>query len=253
MTTQNSTAQSDVWQLQGTQALLRTPPLQADLDLLKPQLGLSQLLYQSSATNGFVLGVTPGSRVPLPESELDDVFVRGCDLVVTYAETKQRPFSLQIYWRATLGTQGTLMLDTILSLQTELLESFPGVAVTTELPAASAWLLSNGQTPASEISLPEQQQRNLNTDDSDALLLRSRGDQWSYAEMTHPEDRGEVGIEYETNKRFSVQRQLGGRFLEKGVIRRLRVRGVFLTKKNDFALATESLGQLAMEQPPLTV
>ena len=43
-----------------------------------------------------------------------DKFIRGNDLVVTYTETKKRPFSLQVYWRATTSEQSVLLLDVIL-------------------------------------------------------------------------------------------------------------------------------------------
>lgn len=248
---------SDVWRLDATRAILCTPQLTAGIDLLNPCAGLGQLVFQGAPIEGFALGVYVGINAALSKEDLNDVFVRGNDLVATYAETDERPFSLQVYWRATIGEQGTLLLDTILSLQTDLLESFPGLAVETQLPAADAWLLSNGESTATEITIP----CDLPADRGDSLLLRPTDGAWSYAETSHPEDRGESQIERCEDGSLLLQRQLGGQFLEKGVIRSLRVRGVFLPRSEklddnldrDLELASQCLASLATENPPLTV
>jgi len=258
MAIQTSQKNSVVWRLDGATVVLQTHQLAAEIDLQNPCAGLSQLVYNDIALDGFVLGITPGASPPMSERDLDDVFLRGNDLVVTYSETNQRPFSLQAYWRATVSEDGVLLLDTIISLQTDLLESFPGLAVETQLPAATAWYVPNQGVPnngkaAVEIALAKGQQRKLPTDDSDGLLLQAANADWSYAEMTHPEDRGGGRIQRLEQDAYLLHRQLGGGFLEKGVIRRLRVRGVFLPRENDFELAVRSLAQLATEQPPLTV
>ncbi|NOZ39897.1 MAG: hypothetical protein GXP24_06685 [Planctomycetes bacterium] len=251
MATRSSTSDSDVWRLDATKATLHAPQLAAGIDLLNPCGGLGQLLFGNEPIKGFALGVNPGTTAALSKHDLSDVYVRGSDLVATYAETNERPFSLQVYWRATIGVQGALLLDTILSLQTDLLESFPGLAVETELPAATAWLLPKEEAVATEVAIP----CNLPGGQTDSLLLRPSQGNWSYAEMTHPEDRGESQIKRCEGDSLlvQVQRQLGGGFLEKGVIRCLRVRGVFLPRENDLELATKCLASLVTKEPPLTV
>ena len=224
---------SEVWRLGATSAVLCTPQLTACVDLLNPHVGLNELEFGESTIDGYVLGISPGAYPVPSESDLVDKFARGNDLVVTYAETNERPFSLQIYWRVTANEHGALALDAILSLQTDLLESFPGVAVETKLPVG-----------------PHQQ---LDIESADAHLIRSGRGDWSYAEATHPDDSGETEFVRSDEGRMALTRQLGGRFLEKGVIRRLRVRGVFLPQENDEAVATECLRNLATEEPPLTV
>ena len=269
MATQTSQNNADVWRLQGTTAVLQTLQLAAVIDLLQPHAGLSQLVYYDTARgdtargdtalSGFVLGITPGASAPMSSDDVGDVFLRGNDLVVSYSETAMRPFSLQVYWRATAGRDGALLLDTILSLQTDLLESFPAVAVETQLSAASAWQISNEGEAATKMNVDKGmnadkgQQCRLPADDSDGLLLRSADGGWSYAEMTHPEDRGGGRIERSKRDVYLLRRQLGGGFLEKGVIRRLRVRGVLLPQENDLESAARYLASFATEQPPLTV
>jgi len=252
MTTPATNNTSDVWHLDSTTAVLCTPLLTARVNLLDPRVGLSQLVFKDATIIGTVLGVSPGSNGGPSKNDLSDVFVRGNDLVATYAETDDRPFSLQVYWRVSSGEQGSLLLDTILSLQTDLLESFPGVAVETTLSATSAWFLSENETAVTELSFTANTPIALPTDRADSLLLRSEGRHWSYAETTHPKDRGDSQIVRANDEEFQLQRQLGGRFLEKGVIRRLRVRGVFLPRENDEKLARQSFASLATDQPPLT-
>ena len=251
--TKNSPCDSSAWRLDFYQATLCTPQLTACIDLLNPCAGLGQLVLNDAPIEGFALGVNLGTSASMTKHDISDAFVRGSDLVVTYAETAKRPFSLQVYWRATVGDQGTLLLDTILSFQTDLLESFPGLAVETQLPAATAWLLPSEipgeKPPAVELSIPG----NLPAEHDAGLLLRSTTGDWSYAEMSHPDDRGECQIERHKDTSLLLHRQLGGSFLEKGVIRSLRVRGVFLPSEDDLALATQCLASLATEEPPLTV
>ena len=71
--------------------------------------------------------------------------------------------------------------------------------------------------------------------------------------MTHPADLGDWQIACPTKQQCVVERELGGAFLEKGVIRRMRVRGAFLPRGDDLELAAQSLAELAADAPPLTV
>ncbi len=253
MTTPASKSDSDVWRLEGTQAVLQTPQLSASIDLLKPQLGLNKLNLHGNSLSGFVLGVSPGAETPLLLRDLTEVFVRGDDLVATYGETEERPFSLQVYWRVTASEQGVLLLDTILSLQTDLLESFPGLAVESELPATAALVVPLEGMAASEVKLSAGQSCQMPGDSAESLLLQSVNSAWSYVEMSSPEDRGLGQLRSLDSGSYHVQRQLGGRFLEKGVLHRLRVRGAFLPCENDVERAAKCLVTLAAEEPPLTV
>ena len=252
MTTQQEKTDS-VWCLDSTRAFLSTPQLSAAVDLLKPSSGVSNIEHADKSLSGFALGVTPGTTIPIVAKEISDVFVRGNDLAVTYAETSERPFSLQIYWRVTTGEQGLIVLDTILSLQTELLESFPDFSITTQLPAAEVWSLPDDDRKTHELPLALGEAKPLDGDGSDAIMLKEVSSTWSYVEMTHPEDSGECLLRQEQDGNYTVVRKLGGRFLEKGVIRRLRVRGAFLPRTNDLQLAQECRANLMLERPPLTV
>jgi hypothetical protein len=247
MTTNPSQPAGNRWQIDSNRAQLWTPQLTGVVDLQNPSRGLSQLLYQGQPVAGSLLGVLPSDATLFTDGEMCDQFVRGDDLVVTYRETRAQPFSLQIYWRATTDHRGALVLDLILSLQTDLLESFPALTVQTELSADTVECLPSLET----LTVTAEQPLELPAERGEGLLLRQNGAAWSYAETTHPEDR-EASRLVQAN-RLTLQRPLGGRFLEKGVIRCLRVRGVLLPRAQDVELATHHLEALAHAQPPLTV
>ena len=71
--------------------------------------------------------------------------------------------------------------------------------------------------------------------------------------MTHPLDQGAWRLARSEDGKILMRRNLGGSFLEKGVIRRLRFRGAFLPRENDLQRAAQLFTDLAAETPPLTV
>lgn len=250
-----TSSDNEPWKLQAYSASLRLPQLSAEIDLLRPSVGLTELSRKNQTLAGYLLAVTPAGDSSIERDEISEAFVRGNDLVVTYAETEQRPFSLQVYWRVHVEAADIVVLDTILSLQTRLLESFPQVQVATELPAVSANLLPTTDAADSsdtdDLVLAEGETHELPVDTPNGLLLRSNTGDWSFAQATHPQDRG-VSRVTTSDSATRLAHQLGGRFMEKGVIRRLRVRGVFTTHENDATVASRYLSRLEAEQPPLT-
>ena len=226
MTQSNDSA---CWTLQAHNATFDSPEFSACVDLLDPGQGLSKLGYNGSSIQGSVLGVAPNKHAIGSLDEIADAYVRSADLVVCYAQTESRPYALQVYWRVNIEKQRTAQVDVIISVQTRLLESFPNIVASTSLPAA------------------------VHQNFSEANLLRNGESDWSYAESVHPEDTGEQKIESHRPGQTTLINQLGGQFLEKGVIRRLRIRGLFLPSENDAQLARKLLATHATEEPPLTV
>ncbi len=217
------TPDSAIWQLTEGTAELHDSALTAQVDLRNPLRGLHHLTYCATAVEGLVLGVAMVGE----DASVEEAFVRGDDLVATFRTANEQPFSLQVYWTVMPRDNGVVVIDTLLSLETPLLENFPKVLIQSQLPGTEVW-----------------QPR----ESHDYLVLRSVDNAWSYAEMAHPEDPGDWRID----EKGAVQRTLGGAFLEKGVIRRLRLRGAFLPQENDLQLASECLAELAAEAPPLT-
>lgn len=140
-----------------------------------------------------------------------------------------------------------MLLDGILSLQTDLLESFPQLTTESNLETGQVQIV----TAEGHTTLHDEQHTTPN-DSSDCVLCRPQAGNWSYAEMTHPDDLGSWQVLAARQGETIIRRQLGGNFLEKGVIRRLRVRGAFLPRENDVELAVACQKEFAAEQPPLT-
>jgi len=217
---------SSIWQLSANTAKFHTSQLSGQIDLQNPLRGLHKLTCGATAVEGSVFGVATSGTSVAEDSIMEEALVRGDDLVATYRAADERPFSLQVYWTVRQRKNG-VVIDVLLSLETPLLESFPSVLMKSELQSV-------------EVLQPQQGR--------EFLVLRSVDKDWSYAEMAHPQDSGDLRID----EKGVVQRTLGGTFLEKGVVRRLRFRGVFLPRANDLELASECLAELAAETPPLT-
>lgn len=207
------------WRFDGRVASLACGPLEATLDVATPARGLTQLAYRGIRLDGHLLAVDV-------DAEPADAYVRGEDLVVAYRESAERPFSVQVYWSAAAST-GQLILDATVSIQTRQWEAYPVVSVQSSIA---------GTAPMGEGNC--------------ASILRPADADWSYAEAAPPED-------------FAACVSPGGpgspiawgfaeQFMERGVIRRLRLRGAFVPRIGDVAAAAELQAALCREQPPLT-
>ena len=245
MTNSPSANPAELWQFEPTSAKLRTARLSGAVTLDKPDAGLGGLAWNNSPLDGSVLGFSIGQSVS-PQ----DAFVRGADLVAVYAAPEPRSFSWQVYWRASEPGGDLVLVDAILSFQTDRLESFPSVTTQSQL-AANEMILVGVDGKSTKVDF--QPFDEAPTSDHDCLVLRSSTGRWSYLEMTHPLDQGTWQLTRSEDGRTKVRRVLGGSFLEKGVIRRLRLRGAFLARENDLQQAAQLFTRFAAETPPLTV
>jgi hypothetical protein len=85
----------------------------------------------------------------------------------------------------------------------------------------------------------------------EAIIIRPPGADWSYAEMAYPGDfiplhPTSAHCPGRTAWVFEPQ------FMERGVIRRLRLRGAFISRDGDVAAVRRLGASFAIEQPPLT-
>jgi len=235
---------ADLWRFEPSRANLCTSHLGGEVTLSNPSAGIGGLVWNDDPLDGYVLGVSAGE----PGSP-QDAFVRGADLVAVYAATGPQSFHWQVYWRAFAGEKDVVVLDAILSFQTALLESFPRVSTQSQLSANEVWIVRpNGESKRTD----PQQFGEEPKEDRDCVVLRSSTGNWSYAEMTHPLDQGTWQLARSKDGKTLIRRNLGGSFLEKGVIRRLRFRGAFLPRENDLERAVGLFKLFATESPPLT-
>jgi hypothetical protein len=246
---------NSVWQLNARLATLRAGGLTAEVNLDQPAQGLHLVKWKSLAVEGSVLGVSVAHG--LEETNIDvrpgcDGYARGSDLVATYPQHDGQRFSLQMYWRAT-AVESAVVVDAILSFQTELLESFPGAILSTRLPVDEMWVVGNQFTETRQIGTADEETVQLTSDEPVGILLRSPEQAWSYCEATCPQDLGTWHLDTDGVGHCRLSRRMGGEFQEKGVIRRLRTIGVFLPRANDLEVAARLIDHFAASPPPLTV
>jgi len=239
---------ANLWQLDANRAKLLTPNLAASVELANPSLGLQQLEFAGSSVMGQLLGVSLANASVSTGIKVSDAFVRGGDLVASYAETEERHYSLEIYWRLITASNFTVV-DLLLSLETDLLESFPRIATRSVLSSGEAWWVSDGGKSVREIA--DLQTVDLHQD-SIGVVLRPTDAGWSYVEMSLAGDHGGVKFSNPSPVQIAIERDLAGSFLEKGVIRRLRLRGALVPREGDLQIAGQLLSEFAAETPPLT-
>ena len=87
-----------------------------------------------------------------------------------------------------------------------------------------------------------------------AFLLRLPASGLSYLEMVHPSDlsQARVNVVEPADPHLHTSFRLFAEHLEKGVIRRGRLRGLFLPRPNDTVDALDAHREFHLSPPPLT-
>lgn len=244
----------DLWQLQGHSAKLELPGVEAALDLASPHLGLCDISLFARQVDGHVLGVRYSEDEGPIWGPPADHYVRGEDLVAVYEQTDDCPFRATLYWRVSgaLAKTGGVAVDLIISVQTNSLDVTPELrsfssfsdAEVVCFPASADGLRLDvdrsmrlaGETPSRPIGC--------------ARVPLSRHDA-SYCEMVHPSDWRGLDVR-QRGRGIELSWSLLGHVMEKGVIRRLRVRGIFLGGRAEDTVVSALYSDFAGSPPPLT-
>ncbi len=216
------------WHLQGAKAQVACGPVLAELDVERPMLGLHNLRLLGEAVTGWLMAVdvrdAPSGEQAWPAA---DVYTRGGDLVATYREPAGQPFHLEVYWRVLQPRRFMSgVLEAIVSVQTRQWEAYPYVIVNSALDVSQGRLHEGG------------------------VNLLSRHD-WSYVEAS-PRGDFEASLTEPPTQLARAQWSYGKRFMERGVIRRLRLRGAFAPIANAEDAIEQLQLEFASEPPPLT-
>ena len=221
---------NDPWFLQGSQAKLACGALLAEIDVERPTRGLHNLRLGVEKVAGYLMGVNVAAENADDEEPWQpaDVYTRGNDLVATYREPLGQPFTLQVYWRVVAPkNRQSAALESIVSIQTREWEAHPHVTLTSALAVHSARLENGG------------------------VIFRSHHN-WAYVEATPPGDFIPSACESNSPNLHAARWAYGNHFMERGVIRRLRLRGVIVP----IAEAGDAIEQLRADliavPPPLT-
>ncbi len=224
----------------------------AHLDLLAPALGLTRWRHDGHPLSDLaILGV---DLPPLKSAAgcLAEGYVRQGDAVAIYRPTLERPFTVEVYWRADLietSAAAVPVVDLLVSIQTDLLDSHPTVDVVTRLPRpARTWTLSpSGQFHAVQTG------QCLGHDDAVGWLLEWSHAPLGYLQLSHPDDAGRrQWTPAMTGGPAEIREQLFADFLEKGVIRRARLRSALVPAPRLTEVAGELLAEFLARPLPLT-
>ena len=257
MSTAKNAADSP-WSLTTDRAQLAVGPLQLSVQHASPRSGISTIRWQSEAQTGLRLLQLQSPACSPVQPPLLDAYLRGNDLVASYAEAERGAVQPHVYFRA--GAQGSAAgVELIVSMQTSLLDSEPESLVTTELPASEVLVLDSVIEHRPEALPLESLPVNYASSASKAayLFLFRISDTLSYAEMVHPGDFVSVELtslaaELDGKPRFQLTWRLFPERLEKGVIRRCRIAGWFLPSYGDQQQSADLFRRMLEEPLPLT-
>ncbi|MFC1759463.1 hypothetical protein ACFL2H_11970 [Planctomycetota bacterium] len=228
-----------LWQLSGTTAHLQNASLRLSVDVSSPSSGISDIHVDGDALSDCRLhcvDIPPSSRT----ESLAEHYVRGNDLVAAYQQTPDRNVRAQIYWRGLESVPAGIEL--LVSIQTSLLESHPTISMGSTFCQGELYRFDGSGFPLTAESIES---------DSHLVVFRPHEKAFSYVEIIHPSDCQTLRITVDgqtATTRFSLFQH----DLEKGVIRRGRMRSFFIPRKNDFDAATELLREFECSPAPLT-
>ncbi len=246
-----------VWHLHRCIAQLQRAPLSAALDLSRPEAGLFDLRFASQSVAGaHVLGVALPPITTIDAGLLAEHYARGADLVATYRESESWPVRVEARWRAEAlryPTGPLPAIELVVSVRTPLWDSRPELSVETVFPPAELIRLADAGNGGFE-PLGTRQASAIGRDGRPGcFVFRPRDVDLSYAEMVHPADFVEARLDSPTEPAVAVRlrHRLFPEPLEKGVIRRARVCGVFLRRSDDAHIAADCYARFATAEPPL--
>ena len=241
------------WRIGASSASLQSPLLCGEVDLKRPARGLFNLCWRSQAlAEHEILGVELAAG-EVAAGSLADCYPRGGDLIATYEQTAARPMRVQIDWRAAEIDSLAISIDLQLSVQTSLLDSRPALAVASRLPAGEARRLVDADSGAFERLAPAAAAILAGElpGGPHCWLFRWPDRGLSYAEMAFPSDSHGERLTLSDAGRLELRRRVFVDSLEKGVILRTRIRGVYLPSPRDEELAAAAYREFIHSPPPL--
>ncbi len=242
-----------IWRVDHPVAHLCQGDLQATVNVLTPQCGLEQLRIAGTPLPGSTERVVFAADQTGVSAELNEVYVRGADLIAVYTQTKGQPFRASVYWR-TVSTADDrtahAAVDVMVSLETHLLESRPAVTIEATLPAREVLAL-DGRPVERAVAFSLAPPCHGGANRPQGFLIRLAGVDQSLALLVRPEDACEVTAQWDAQGCVHIAHRLLCDPLEKGVILRARVRSVWGRGDVDLQTASAWYDTLVGEKLPL--
>ena len=231
------------WQLNGHQAMTSIAGGAGCLELKRPEEGFTYRGPQGESLNLFQF-----DNLQYPPQSIE-AYVRKDDLVVNYGGTAVLPFDLQIYWSRPCSGKAD-RLECVVAAQTDSLNDHSQLATRTQGTGCVEILhLPNHQDDKLE---PVEPSTILTPAESTGCLLVRLGN-LSYIELVHLQDFLSLKIDWpHKGSDFTIGRPVFDRSLEKGVIVRARVRGIFVKPSEDELQFHEAYKAFLADPLPLT-
>ena len=248
---------SSLWNLRADRATLDIASLAATLDLTHPAngLGITRALGASVADAQF-LGISIPGLSESGQHSITDRYVRQEDLTAAYELTGDCPLHVDARWSVCDGTSNDsrfVAVEVLVSVRTWVLDSLSQLSVVSRCPAEEVLHSIGGEIDVFATIAPAAADH-LEFSEAPAgrgcMLLRLPESVISYVEMVRPGDfqSEEIAFQASVPQRAGILHRLSVEHLEKGVILRARVRGVFVPRDNDEQIAAEQY-QAFVESP----
>lgn len=233
-----------MWNCDGHLASWRTAAFSLEMDLSRPNRGISEWTRGGVKLPRMRLlsAIWQPARSSSDAETIEDCYPRGRDLIVTYAQTPERSVRPQVYWRV-LGDESNgdsagpmpLGVEWIGSMQTSFLDSQPQVDSVSEFDSAD-WKLES-----------------VDCYGCPAFVARpTDGKSPSILIAAHPSDCQVHQMDESSSDTVALRFRLFTESLEKGVIRRGRIRAHLLDTPSNEATIERAISQFLASEPPLT-
>jgi len=249
-----------MWTIQGQQAQLQTNNFSGTLDLGVPGAGLQQLCFSEQPLPAVgLLGVSLTQKL-VDVSQINSHYARDNCLVASYGDVLTTNCHAQLQWRCVDPQPGLWLggLELIVSFEAPLLTRLPEWKTTSEIPDRLIFspVDDNAQTwqPIGRNGNDYPQDPSLNENRYRMILCRFPEQNLSYLEMVHCQQPWLRVFSAAPQSAPEIMRwglQMPADHLEKGVILRRVLRGLFLPLEEDEVLARKAYQHFSTVAPPL--
>lgn len=231
--------------------------LQARWNIAHPDAGFDSIRWNEKSCDHLrILQCRNANSAGDPEDELIDTYLREDDLVATYVQAPKRVNRKQVYLRPAgfLYPEPIAGIEIVFSMQTERLDGDPQLSIRSEAPTTRMHALVNPAAPQWETLDPTEEALDLPTHQfCGAFATELSGSEAIFAQVIDPSDflGGRWIRQSESSNLFALSFPVFGSSLEKGVIRRGRVTGLFLPNTSGALDSLLSFYQWYRESPPM--
>jgi hypothetical protein len=245
------------WELNGHLAQLHSDQLSAEVDLARPAGGVFHLrVSETHFKDLHILGIDMPSHVLGEADALADAYVRSADLAASYDASRDWPVRVDAVWRG--GNRSShhefvAAIELLVSVRTDSLNSQPRMTVESTFSGGEVALATDRNADRFEPFISSTVDSASSGQDAcrGCIVFRPAGSDLSYVEMVHPLDFRRDELLGGGKTPFRVRHHLFDESLEKGVVLRARLRGVFVPRGNDTRLASEQYAAFRAAEPPL--